>query len=154
MKGYGIPYSHVYIKIWSVKYNRYLIYQASHTMVNFMGTEIFTRENEIVKEFEVELKAEGKAALMQFAIDNAGVPYGVKDALGMAIKRIAEIFGFKIKNPFGDGEQSYVCCELAGYILDRFSKEKFNFEVEEISPKDVYEMLSSVAAQLPRQQGQ
>jgi hypothetical protein len=145
MKGYGIPYSHVYIKIWSEKYQRNLIYQASHTMVNFMGTELFDRENEIVREFPVEISAQSRTDLMQFAIDNAGIPYGVKNAFGLAVQRLAQLCGFKIKNPFSDGSKSFVCCEIAGYVLESFANVDLPQDLNEITLEQIYDFMVSVS---------
>ena len=77
MKAYSTPFDHVYIQIYSQKYDRYLIYQASSRMVNFMGRDLFAKNNVVVDQFEVEITPENKTLLMKFAIDKAGTPYGV-----------------------------------------------------------------------------
>lgn len=145
MTGYGTPYSHVYIKIWSEKYERNLIYQASHTMVNFMGTELFEKENQIVQEFQIEIPDESKAKLMQFAIDSAGTLYGIKSVVGLAIQRIAELCGFKIKNPLADGTETYICCEMVGYILQNFASVNLPHDPNDITPAQIYDFMVSVA---------
>jgi hypothetical protein len=138
MLGYGIPYSHVYIKFHSDKYNRDLIYQASHSMVNFMGTEIFYRDNIVIEEFEIEISDNKKSEMITFAIDNVGKAYGVKQAFGMAIVRISELIGIKISNPFSDGNQTYVCSELGAYILEHFSGRDIPEKLDDVTPKDLY----------------
>jgi hypothetical protein len=144
MKAYNIPYDHVYVKFHSSTYDRDIIYQASKMMVNFMGTDFFQTENIIVDEFPVEITSESKIKLMQFAIDNAGKPYGIKEAFGMGIVRICELFGKKIKNPFADKTQTYVCSELAGYILESYAGASIPKDVDDITPLDVYNYLTAL----------
>lgn len=141
MKAYGIPYDHVYVRVHSDKYNRDLIYQASKMMVNFMGLDVFLADNEVVKEFEVDMSPEAITAMMQFAIDNAGKPYGTVEAVGLGIVRVAELLGFTIKNPLGDGGTTYVCSELAGFILKEFAGAQLSPDQDNWTPGYVYNFL-------------
>lgn len=144
MKAYGIPYDHVYVRIHSDKYQRDLIYQASKLMVNFMGIDAFSQDNLIVDEFSVEITDDNKVKLMQFAIDNACKPYGISEALGLAIVRMAQICGFTIKNPFGDGGKTYVCSELAGFILQQYAGAQIPENQDDMTPLDIFNYLSSL----------
>lgn len=144
MKGYGIPYSHVYIKFWSDKFQRHLIYQASGTIVNFMGELLFTEANEVVKEFDIEVLDDNKTGMIQFAIDSAGKHYGMKNALGLAIVRLFDIFGKKIKNPLADGDKTYVCCELVSQILKEYTHLDPDLDHDNVTPKELYEFMSSL----------
>jgi hypothetical protein len=145
MTGYGIPYDHVYIKFHSDSFDRDIIYQASELMVNFMGKQ-FTDANTIVDEFEVEITPENKLALIQFAIDNAGKPYGIMEAFGLAIVRIAELFGKKINNPFSNNGSTYVCSVLVGYILAQYAGIDVPDQTDNITPKEVYDYLMLIKA--------
>lgn len=142
MVGLNIPFSHVYIKIHSMKYDRDLIYQASSTMVNFMSPAIMDSEHVVVKEFVLPISDENYIKMMQFAIDNAGKPYGIKEVVGMAIVRVFQIFGKKIKNPFKDGGNTYVCSELVGTIVNEFLNGKIPGDQDDFTPKEVYDYLS------------
>lgn len=113
----GSAYSHVYVKFHSDSLERDLVYQASKTMVNFMGTEVFNEEAETVETYTLDLSDEAYKHILQYAIDNAGKPYGVKALLGMGLVKLMGLFGKKIKNPFKDGSSAYVCLELVGVIL-------------------------------------
>jgi len=144
MKGYGTPYAHVYIKIYSSKYDRQLIYQASHMTVNFMSPSIFMEENIIVDEFDLEIENANYIKMMQFAIDNVGKPYGVKEAFGLAIVRIADLLGKKIKNPFRDGGKTYVCCELGGHIAANYASVGISTDFDDLNPKELYEILRNL----------
>lgn len=137
MKAYDIPYDHVYIRFHSNYYIRDVIYQASSTMVNFMSPVIFKEENIIVKEFELDISDENKKNLVGFAMDNAGRPYGIKQCLGLAIVRICEFFGKNIKNPFSDGNKTYICCELGAYILKDYVGVDVPYDVDSLNPKQL-----------------
>lgn len=144
MKAYGIDYDHVYVKFRSEKFDRNIIYQASSTMVNFMSDEIFEEENLIVDEFEVEITDENLVGMIQFAMDNAGRPYGVKEALGLGIVRIAELLGKTIKNPFKDGGSTYVCSALGAYILKHYTALNIPVDPEDVSPPMLRAYLMSI----------
>lgn len=144
--GYGIPYSHVYVNFHSDSFDRNLIYQASHTMVNFMGEAIFLEENVVVEEFEVEMTEENFNRMVTFAVDTVGKPYGLKQCFGMAIVRIAEIFGKYITNPFKDKGSTYVCSELGAYVLEKFAGASIPRDIDDITPKDLYEYLQKAKA--------
>lgn len=141
---FNTDYDHVYIKTYSSKYERHLIYQASGTKVNFIGVDMFTSENVIVAEFEIEISDENKKAMMQFAIDNAGKAYSLKEVLGLAIVRLAELCGKTVKNPFREGTQAYVCSELISYILQQYAGVKIPKDYEDMTPKDLYEVIASL----------
>lgn len=140
MFGYGINYDHAYIKIYSKKLDRTLVYQASKSMVNFMGSEVFEEHNIIVNEKTLQVSEDTLNSILKFAIDNAGKPYGIKACLGLAIVRIFELFGRVIKNPFNDKGATYFCSELVCMILERVGI-KIPKDADDMSPKDVYNLV-------------
>lgn len=142
MKVLGTPYDHVYIKFYSDSLQRNVIYQASKSMINFMGTAVFESDNIIVKEFEVAITPENRIKLMQFAVDNAGKPYSFKEVLGLAWVKICSLFGKKIGNPFKAGTDEYVCSVLADYILENFTDKNAPGDFEDSDPRYLYEFLS------------
>jgi hypothetical protein len=139
-------YDHVYIGFYFDKYERNVVYQASKLSVNFMEKSNFTRDNVIIKEFQISITPENKIKMMQFAIDNSAKAYGMKSAIGVGLVKIFSFFGKKIANPFRDGGKTYICCELAAVIMEQFADAKFNTGNDEISPKDVYDYLESSEA--------
>lgn len=147
MKAYGTPYSHVYVRIHSGKYERDLIYQASQTMINFMGMEIFNDEALVVEEFEFQMSDESYKSMMQFAIDSAGTPYGVKECFGMAWVKIMEWCGKTVKNPFSDGGSTYVCSELASYVLKNYLGANVKEDLDDMTPLQVYTLVKELKAQ-------
>lgn len=144
MMGLNIPYSHVYVKYYSKKYERFVIYQASHSLVNFTSPIIFEEENLIVDEFQVPIGAPNKVGMVKFCMDNAGKGYGKKQAFGMALVRIAELFGKTIKNPFSDSGTTYVCSELGGYIIVNFTEIQIDKNLDDLTPKDLYKILMDI----------
>ena len=144
MKGYNIPYDHVYVRIHSDKYDRDLIYQASRMMVNFMSPALLEEENIIVAEFELDITTENKIKLMQFAIDNAGRNYGVKQAIGMAWVRINELCSKIVKNPYKDDGATYVCSELVSFVLEEVSDLKIDKDTDDMTPLDVYNVVKDL----------
>lgn len=137
------PYSHTYIKVRSEKYDRTLIYQASHTMVNFMGQPAFNDEALVIREFTIEVSAETMKKVMTFAIDNAGQPYDLKSVCGILLVKIARLFGKRLSvNPFGNG-RGFFCSELVGAILVDLIGTRLYLTLSTMTPRDIYEALAA-----------
>lgn len=145
MTAYTIPYSHSYIKIYSEKYDRYLIYQASSTMVNFMNMETFNEEALVVHETQVEVSPEQRSKILRYSIDNCGKPYGVKEVFGMGWVRINQWFGKEIQNPFSDQDKTLVCSELTSIVLRDCLNIKLPKDPDDMTPLDVYQLLSAIS---------
>ena len=132
-------FSHVYIKIFSTSLNRWLIYQASGLVVNFVGQDVFHIKNKEIAEFLVPITTEQKIKILQLAVDLAGKPYGIKDLIGIGLVRLCSLIHWKIKNPFADGSKTYICSELAATILVQLG---MSFDsLDSATPKDVYDKL-------------
>lgn len=140
MFGYGINYDHTYIKVYSKRLDRTLVYQASKSMVNFMGKDVFEKDNIVIKEISFDITTENETNILKFAIDNAGKPYGAKACFGLAIVRIFEIFGKTIKNPFNDKGSTYFCSELVCTILQSTGI-VIPKDPDDMTPKDVYKLV-------------
>jgi uncharacterized protein YycO len=145
MTAYGTPFDHVYIRWHSNSLSRDVIYQASGMAVNFMGAQFFAN-NVVVDEFEVQLTPANKLAMIQFAMDNAGKPYGIKECFGLAWVRICSLFGKAVANPFTFDGSTYVCSELVGYILDDYAGMDVNKDPSLIDPKMMYNYLLAIKA--------
>ena len=78
---------------------------------------------------------------------NAGVKYGLKQALGIAWVRINKLLGKLIQNPFADGRKSWICSELVAAILVDVVKEDLTEDVtkylESAGPRQIKEMLDT-----------
>lgn len=112
-------FSHASIRAESSSLNRGLNYQASGSAVNFMGDVLFNLEHEAVEQYEFMVSDEAKKALLQWAIDECGKPYGRLALVGLGIQRILKLAGIKVKNPFASGNSAYVCCKLVAAALQQ-----------------------------------
>lgn len=146
MIAYGIDYDHVYVKIRSDKYGRDLIYQASSVMVNFMGTDVWGANNDVVAEFEIEMSDENYVKMMQFAIDNAGKPYGIKQIVGLAWVRVCQLAGRKVSNPFADDGATFVCSEIGACVLQDFDGVNLGESVDDATPPFVFDLMTALVA--------
>lgn len=114
----GTPFSHAYIKVHSASLDRNIIYQATGAGVNFVGEQLFDQSAQVVYEFKIPLEKASHNKLLQWAVDNAGKPYGHMQMVGLGLVRLAKLLGLRIKNPFPNGTGSYVCCELVAAALE------------------------------------
>lgn len=136
-------YSHVYIKFYSKSLERDIIYQASGSQVNFVGTKIFLTHNKIISEYSINIDSEIRKKMIQKAIDNSGIPYGIKEVLGLGLVRFSSIFGKKIQNPFRDGANTFVCVELIAQDLKEAGL--LNIEdTESITPRDLEPLIKEL----------
>lgn len=108
------PFSHTYVKINSSSLDRDLIYQARGTQVNFIGLKRFDSSAIVVKEFDLEVTQEQKTLILQFCVDNAGVPYGVMQLVGMLYVMFMRTFKRKVRNPWTSG---MVCVEVIVLLI-------------------------------------
>lgn len=125
------PYSHVSIKL-NTNHGD-LIYQASHSMLNFMSFNNFLTINRVIKSFELEVTNQEYDIIMRWCIHTAGLPYAVKQVINVGL-------GKYIFKP--DGEQRQVCSEVIGRILDKTGT-KFKKPFDLLSPRDIYEVLDA-----------
>jgi hypothetical protein len=135
------PYSHVYVSFYSATYDRRLVYQASSVMVNFFGPEAWAEEAVVVREFDLEISDEAYRRFMQFAIDNAGLPYDLASVFGLAWVKLMAVFGKKVGNPLGNRKGAFFCSKLVASIMeDAFGDDLPGFP-EDMTPRDIYEYL-------------
>jgi len=128
----GTKYSHVYLS-WTTSVGVDIVYQASHTMVNFMSKVNFDKQALVIEEYETEISNEAYSRLLKYCLTNAGTDYGNNQILGIAIQRI---FGLK-KNPFSDGRDTQVCSELVGYVIKDYLHQDTALDLDSIGPRDI-----------------
>lgn len=134
------PFSHVYVRISSESLSRDLIYEASGTAVHFKAVKLFDRDNIVVEEYEVDLDDDTYIKVMQFCVDNAGMPYGLMSLLGFVPVYLGRSLGRTWRNPWRDGDRTYVCSELGAVILNLAGGGLLLGETE-ITPKALYEFI-------------
>lgn len=132
------PYSHVYVRWYSSKYDRDLIYEAKGAGINFTSPIAFKDHVEVVVEYKLQISEEVMTKVVQYAIDNARDKYGYSQLLGIALVKIARKFGWKIKNPLTGGT---ICSELVGSILEQFLQQDIPEDLNIASPKDIEDVI-------------
>lgn len=132
-------YSHVYIRF-SIE-DKNVVFQASGLLVNFIQWENFLKKESLIKEFKLEILDESRKKLIDYAFNELGTPYSIKEILGLVIVLIYRLFNKKITNPFADQEKSFFCSELAECVIANFVDSSINLDPDTALPKDIYEYL-------------
>lgn len=115
-------YSHVYIRRKSNNIGEYF-YHAVGGGVNFIGKDLFLKDNIIVEEYEFELTREQLTSLLRFFVKNAGKKY--------SLKQLVILFGISLSEKFHipcnlckkiilDSNDEYICSELAAEVLCQY----------------------------------
>lgn len=140
-------FDHAYLRFRSENLERDIIYQAIGKGVEFRGKTLFEHTTDIVEEYKLNVEDEKYKKLMQFCIDNAGIPYGFLQILGACIVKFFAKIGKQIKNPFDNGLNSEFCSEIAARCLNLIEGEEIIKDVESISPKDLQTLLKERGAE-------
>lgn len=114
----GTSFSHAYLRFRSESLDRDMIYQATGSGVNFVGTVLFEQTAQVVEEYSIEIDDATRKKLLQWCVDNAGKPYGRMQILGISLVMLAKLVKLRIRNPFPNGNGAYVCCELVYAALE------------------------------------
>lgn len=133
------PFSHTYLTFYSQKYDRWLVYQASKTAVNFMEYNHFLENNIIVDEFNIPITEEQHKSAITYAIDTVGRPYSLKALIGFAF----ELFGYKPKWLLDNGEKAFICSELVVRTLEVSDIITYFENPDYVTPKELYEYLKN-----------
>lgn len=133
------PYSHVYARWYLSDQDREIVYQASHGMVHFKEFNNFTKENQIVKEFVIDVTCEQFQVFSQRCIDLAGQPYSVIELIQILV---SDVTNGRIHT---DDQPGYICSELMTELLESLGYKTIKPKYL-VSPKDIVEFLESIGA--------
>lgn len=136
----GTEYSHVYAQFDNVNLENELFYQASGTAVNFMGSDLFHKNNEVVEEFKITLSDHDYYKLLDSAISRVGHPYSLSQLCGILVVRMFKIFGKDIQNPFG--KKGYICTEIVAELLKEIYEFSDEFDINSIRFRDILKILN------------
>ena len=137
----GTKYSHVYLQ-WNSEFAESTItYHAAGHSVHFLGLNLFKQSVKPIHEFELTISQDQYKELLHYCFENSGTDYGIKQIFGIAIVKIAGLFGKKISNPFSDGDKSQVCSELVGYVLSEILNRELELDLDIAGPKDIFKFL-------------
>lgn len=134
------PYSHVYIRFESSKLPSN-VYHAAHGMVHFREFENFKKENNIIKEYKIQVTSTQKLDVLIKSIQLAGEVYGYSE-LGKIF--ISDIF-YNITEKeikFNNGK-GYICSELVAKICENDLGIKFNKPKHLLKPSHIDEELEN-----------
>lgn len=136
-------FSHVYVKIYDQRINRWMVYEAGGLIVHCSPQDTFYSKNKVIAEFTIDCTAEQEIEVLTAATDALALPYGMKQLLGLAWVRLCRMFGYRTTNPLADGRLTYVCSEYGGLIIDILGYEVK--DLDQVTPKDIYEVISGEA---------
>jgi hypothetical protein len=134
------PFSHVYVKIYDERINRYMVYEAAGLIVHCSTQDTFYRKNIPIAEHTITCSMDDRMAVLTAASDALALPYGMNQLIGLALVRLCRMLGKRIKNPFRDGRLTYVCSEFGGLILHILGYKVR--DLDELTPRDIYEILN------------
>ena len=112
-------YSHSFVTWKDENIQRRKIFEAVGAGVRIIGNILFKQKAEITEIYNFKVSEEVVIWLEQYAHDQSGKPYGYKHVIGLLLMRIYSAFGFKIANPFKDGDYSQICVEAGAYVLEK-----------------------------------
>lgn len=141
MKLDRVNFDHAYLRFHSGNFDREIIYQAIGKGVQFIGNNLFQSINDSIEEYEIEIDQEQHVKLMQFCIDNSGIPYGLLQVLGVGLVKLLSRVHITISNPFGDGLKTEFCDEIIGRCLNQINKTEFDYDFENLTPSDLKDIL-------------
>lgn len=131
-------FSHAYLRWSAESLQRDLVYQASHGMVHFVSGARFDEQAQTVREYEISLTDEQFNEVVKKCVDLAGVKYGLLQLAGMSLERLSGL-----RNPFRDGDKTFVCSELVGTVLNILYK--IDMDLEFAGPRQLEKLLSSLS---------
>jgi hypothetical protein len=140
----GTPYSHVYLKYTDEVLNQTMYYQASHTVVNSMDEATFLGQETVIEEFSFDVSDAAFQAWMQFAANNAGLPYGTLEILGLLCVQIASLVGIKMHNPLKEAGATWICDQLIAAGLQSCDNITLPKPLNDMVPEDVFNLVSSL----------
>lgn len=142
------PYSHVYLKYSDDYTKRVVYYQASHTLVNYMGEATFLSQETVIQEYVFNVSDDNFLAIQRFAIDNAGKPYGVMEIFGLAYVLICAKLGLKVNNPFKEAGTTWICDQLIAGILNSCDNVNLPEPLDNMNPLDAHNLVATLPANL------
>jgi hypothetical protein len=127
-------YSHVYLRFEYLN-SKDAIFHAAHGMIHFRSVDNFKRDNDVIKEYEIELTQLEHDNFFDDCMDLAGEVYGTIELPKILISDIVlHAFNREIRWKNGKG---YICSELVGKFCIEKLKIAFNKPVFLLKPSDI-----------------
>lgn len=152
--GRAVPYSHVFI-FWRLPFAGLdEVFEANH-QVRFRGPNDFVKTAKLFNCYRIIVPPDVHARIMRRAKLLQGSPYAWGENLGLFLIYLAGILGWKLKNPWLDGEASIKCSELAAMVVNWIADELTPFDVEfldhldNIDPYEMEKLLGELSIRFP-----
>lgn len=130
-------YSHVLVK-WIDPITRIENrFEANGHGARLIGPEAAKNRYLVHRVFDLELSLTQYNHLQAFAQFLAGIKYGRAQLIGMGLARW---FGWR-KNPFSDGQNTQVCSELIGHLIQTVFHVNLGLDLEMAGPKELCDWL-------------
>jgi hypothetical protein len=149
-----VKYSHVFI-FWELPFAKLdEVFEAAHN-VRFRGPNDFVKTNNIHRTYRVVVPPDVHARIMRRAKLLQGTSYAWGENLGLLVIYLASIVGWKLKNPWADGENSIKCSELSAMVISWIADELTPFDVEflehldDIDPYEMDMLLKELSLRFP-----
>jgi hypothetical protein len=142
------PYSHVYLKYTDEMTNNIMYWQASHTVVNSMDSEVFLGQETVIQEFNFQVSDAAFLAWMNFFEAQDGKPYGVLEIFGLLLVELASLFNIKITNPVKDAGTTWICDQAIAAGLNACENITLPMPLNDMRPQDVYALVSTLPGTL------
>lgn len=112
--------------------------------------ELFEKvaQEKVVREFTFNVSEASFLIAQQFAVDNAGKPYGVLEICGLFLSELALLFGIKMQNPFKDAGSTWICDQLQAALLEKCTNVQLSKPINDMTPKDMYALVSTLPTNL------
>lgn len=116
----GRPYSHVAIVFFSPWLGLDLVVQASHGMVHVIPLENMSRDNMVVKKFDLNLTQEQIARGIRWAVRMCGCGYSELGAIASTF-RVLRSLGWGM-----DGDDEFICSEFTARFMEETMGQPLN----------------------------
>jgi len=138
----GTEYSHVYIRWWDENSSDYLVFEAMGKKVQISKYSELLKKREVIKSVKLSINVHQKATAIKLMYEMEGIPYGLIQLAGMLLAKMANLLGFKTKNPFTSKRESMVCSEAVGYVLRDALGIPIPYDMDLLSPKEVMSIVA------------
>lgn len=128
------PYSHVYLRF-TYSNSKDTIFHAAHGMVHFRSAENFLKENNVVKEYCVELSEACSDKFFDDCMELAGEDYGCVELLKIFTSDIA--YSMFQKEIQFKNSRGYICSELVGTLCKDRLQLEFSKPMFLLKPGDI-----------------
>lgn len=134
------PYSHVYVRL-TYPNSKDVIFHAAHGMVHFKSISNFLKENDVVKEYEMDMTEVCSDSFFDQCMELAGEKYSIAELINIFISDV-HFYLFR-KNIKLYNNRGYICSELVGELCQNKLKIRFNKPLFLLKPSDIDEALAS-----------